>query len=339
MEATQIQSEEVASRKVNFHFEIRFGREAKMYTLWRIGDATRHFSEQYIQNLSTDLEAAVIKANEMAGGLEVCIDAPDDLKKILRGDDVIRFGKWKDTRIKDVPTKYLLWIFKGCPVPSKQYPGETDYMQFGGSELRSNVQEFLVETGVLQVWNDKLYTAEIIERIKARIAQEAGSEFVGKIGDRITFEAVHYDYKSFDTAWGNTSMYFFRDDNDNIFIYKGSSYLQKVQKFTCKNTGSVLLAGDKAWKNLKHIGVDKGRYHTKYDNLTKEESELIRNFDFKGQDANYINLKTGEFFAFIPPDSSGYIQKGERVSITATIKDHTEYNGTKQNFISRLVIK
>jgi hypothetical protein len=66
--------------------EIRFGRDAKMYTLWSVLIGERHVIENYIKNLSTNYEKALKLADEFnENNLEIEIDAPEKLFDIVRG--------------------------------------------------------------------------------------------------------------------------------------------------------------------------------------------------------------------------------------------------------------
>ena len=46
------------------HYSIRYGREAKMYTLWRVQPIAVFKPESFVKNLSTEFEKAILSAKE-----------------------------------------------------------------------------------------------------------------------------------------------------------------------------------------------------------------------------------------------------------------------------------
>lgn len=96
----------------------------------------------------------------------------------------------------------------------------------------------------------------------------------------------------------------------------------------------------KFWKNLVRIGVTEGRFHTNFDQISRETHERIAATDFQGNDATHFDTKTGKFYHFeIKNESSSqFLQKGDHVTITGTVKEHSEYNETKQTRLQRVKI-
>jgi uncharacterized protein (DUF3820 family) len=319
--------------------EMRFGREGKMYTLWSVLPKSRIISEKFIQNLGIDYCESIEKALNLSKSISLIIDAPENLKDIVRGEDVMRFGKYKDKRICDLPDGYVLWVSEGGKVPNERFEGEFNYLLYN-SPLREIATQEGIKRGLLGIFNDKVLPMKVIVAIKERIELNAMSEYFGSIGDKITSEVVMIDFKSYESNWGAINIYSFRDVNGNVLVYKGSSYLYHVIIYKDLNSDFIVNDKDKKfWKEAIHIGVEKGRYHTLYDsyNVTKEQREQLDSFDFKGLDANYVNLKTGQFWEL---ENSGgeIIRKGDKFTITGTIKEHSEYNSTKQTILQRVSI-
>lgn len=91
------------------------------------------------------------------------------------------------------------------------------------------------------------YDREIEYQRQKRIAEEKRkaeqkamqkSEHIGNVGDRITINVEDWRcLASWDTQWGTTWMYQFRDANGNIYIWKSSKYIdEELENFTIKGT-------------------------------------------------------------------------------------------------------
>lgn len=328
--------------------EIRFGREYKMYTLWHvtIGDKGSYF-EAFRQNLSTAYEQAIQKAGELnPRNLEIIINAPEDLNAIVRGDDVIRFGKYKDRRISEInDDKYLNWMYQYAPVPSKEDPKLKDYLLFKSNPkdaaLLAHIEKYLVEKGFLVEYNDRFISKEYAAKIEAMREENAKSEFIGSIGEKVSLNVVLERESSYNGTFGTTYIYQFRDENGNVIVYKGQ-LLMAVNIYTDSISGRTFSSADsKLWKTLISIGVEKGRYHTfngSTSNTPQSVRDMIRSTDFGTSDANYIDSKTGEFFNLECNDRENFLQKGDHVTIKGTVKEHSEYNGTKQTILQRVKI-
>ena len=321
------------------HFSIRYGREAKMYTLWRVQPIAIFKPESFVKNLSTEYEKAIFAAKEYAGDVPFEINAPESLNDIVRGEDVLRFGKYKDQRISEINNeKYLIWIWKCCPVPSQRSKDETDLLIRKSDPLWNTTQNYLLETGVLVDYNDRIVTKSHAEKIEAIKLANSNSLYVGSIGDKIRLNVTLERTNSYDSAYGTTMIYSFKDENGNIVVYKGK-FLLAVNVFTDSITGKTYSSADsKFWKNLISIGVDKGNYHTFNGNYETNQAvrDTIRSTDFQGQDANYFDSKTNQFFNLECENRENFLQKGDVVTITGTVKDHSEYKGTKQTILQRV---
>lgn len=221
--------------------EIRFGRECKMYTLWSIIINDRFCKETYIKNLSTNYEDAIKKAEDYSrGNCEVFVDAPEDLNDIVRGDDVLRFGKYKDKRISQITDiKYLNWLFKGCPKPDdldgKWYPTKSQ-----NDPIVVHTKEHMVTLGQAILYNDKIITLDHYEKLKQWEEKSELSDFVGEIGKRITFDNLIVDKVTSIMDYGYPIIiYRFLDKDGNFIITKKSSYLNTTKGDTIKIKGTV----------------------------------------------------------------------------------------------------
>lgn len=88
---------------------------------------------------------------------------------------------------------------------------------------------------------DVAYQMEKRIREERRLAEQKAmqkSEHIGNIGDRITVNVEEWRcLASWDTQWGTTFMYQFKDTDGNVFIWKGSKYIDDdKEKFTIKGT-------------------------------------------------------------------------------------------------------
>lgn len=207
------------------HLEIRFGRQAKMYTLWTVNmpdDDGGRFFERYIQNLSTNIDEAEAKAAEFAKkqGIEVYTDAPDTLRPIVKGEDVLRFGRYRDKRVSEITDeRYLIWLFKGAAL--KNDSGYWVDTLSSDSPIRIAATNILLERGVVVEFNDKVMTKEKAEELKARMELNAKSEFFGQVGQKVSVKVKVERTACFDTAFGTTFVTTMRDEKDNVVVYKG----------------------------------------------------------------------------------------------------------------------
>ena len=221
--------------------EIRFGRECKMYTLWSIFSNNGRYKETYIKNLSTNYDDAIKKAEDYSrGNCEVFVDAPEDLNLIVRGDDVLRFGKYKDKRISQITDiKYLNWLFKGCPKPD-DLDGNWYPTKCSNDPIVVHVKEHMVNLGLAILYNDKIITLDHYEKLKQWEEKSAASNFVGEIGKRITFEELTLDKVTSIMDYGYPIIiYRFIDKDGNFIVTKRSNYLSAKKGDTVKLKGTV----------------------------------------------------------------------------------------------------
>jgi len=143
------------------------GKYSVYYTLWK--DAPNH--THFITNLSTDFQTAVEKARKSTGRIPVIIDRTGTKAGLFKAAkaEILTFGKYRGKTLGDIfveDPQYIVWL-------SKNYKGKSQ-------ERYERIQ---------------YYTDLYFETITKKNQQESKSEYVGKIGDKITFEAEVYDVK------------------------------------------------------------------------------------------------------------------------------------------------
>lgn len=209
------------------NLEIRFGREFKMYTLWMVTNNEQFSNERYIKNLSTKYDDAIERANKYnTMGIPLYIDAPEDLNDIVRGDDVLRFGKYKDCRISEIKDiKYLKWIFSGCSMPNK-INGEWYTTKDNTDPIVVKVKEHMLSIGEAILYNDRIITIDHYEKIKKQEEKSSKSNFVGEVGKRLKFDDLVVDKIIFiDGYQYDSTIYSFIDKDGNFITTKRSSSL------------------------------------------------------------------------------------------------------------------
>lgn len=121
-------------------------------------------------------------------------------------------------------------------------------------------------TGADGIYHWQNWKTDVADKIKEATKQinRSKSDYVGKVGDKIRITATMTGLHFFKTQFGDQHIYTFTDIFNNVFVWKTTSYLDRITKNTC-----------------------------------------------------------------IP------VQKGEKVELIGTVKDHSEYNGIKQTVLTR----
>lgn len=244
---------------------LREGAESKMYTLWKRVD----YKETYVKNLSTDRYKAEQLALAYAEkfGFAYIDDADISLNKIARGEDVIRFGKYKDCRLSEVPEKYHLWIAQGCPIKeedTERYSSTYGQMitknkHFGGEDFQVIAQREAIAKGIGTMQEGKFYTVEywnaILIKRAARSLEKASEVWEHHYAEktRVQLNLTFVKETSYDTCYGRTYIFTFKDDaSGRMFLYKGTSNLDAEISYKYKgmSMGEVAEGSEKSWKSL-----------------------------------------------------------------------------------------
>lgn len=228
---------------------LREGAESKMYTLWKRVD----YKETYVKNLSTDRYKAEQLALAYAEkfGFAYIDDADISLNKIARGEDVIRFGKYKDCRLSEVPEKYHLWIAQGCPIKEEDRNRNSEtYGQmitvkkyFGGEDFQAIAQREAVSRGIGTVQEGEFYSVEywnaILIKRAARSLEKASEVWEHHYAEKtkVSLNLKLVSKTSYESSFGTIMIYTFKEDaTGRMFLYKGAKYLSAEISFRYKMT-------------------------------------------------------------------------------------------------------
>jgi len=102
------------------------------------------------------------------------------------------------------------------------------YENCGRSQFLQSLYDQLSDRGSLSPKQVELVRSNI-EKTKTRKAElaaiDAKSQHQGTIGQKVKLSLTLKFKTSFESQWGLLRIYVFKDDNDNIYVYKGSKYI------------------------------------------------------------------------------------------------------------------
>lgn len=249
---------------------MREGAQSKMFTMWTMVH-TNGFApkEKYLKNLSTDRYKAEQQALAYAEkfGYEYIDDARDCLRPIVKGDDVIRFGKYKDCRLSEVPDKYLLWIAQGCPIKeedTKRYSPTYGQMItvekcFGGEDFQAIAQREAISKGIGTMQEGEFYSVEywnaILKKREARSLEKASEVWEHHYAEktRVQLNLTFINETSYDTCYGRTYIFTFKEnETGRMFLYKGTNKLvaEISYKYRGMSRGEIVEGSDNLCKSL-----------------------------------------------------------------------------------------
>jgi hypothetical protein len=207
-------------------YEMRTGAKNNFYTLWFVsyGSETIRGVETYIKNLSINYEEAFKEASEKAKnrGIEL-MDCSDEVDSILRGEDVVKFGKYRGTKIIDLPNSYLNWLAQcGIVTYTDNYNKEREICKCSG-ELHDLVMVEVIKRGLYQMFEGKLMASSLINFIENKRKMQ-GHFFTEK--EKIKgVEVECISVKSYDVSFGYQSslvyIYELKTKDNQILVYKG----------------------------------------------------------------------------------------------------------------------
>lgn len=210
-----------------------------MYTLWQYNLGSQHCNPEYLKNLSTNKETALSLATDYAKstGRILVDESYDELKKIKRvhrwTPTMVTFGKNRGIELKECDTKFILWVAKGCPLLDKD-TNQWEEHQFGGSEFCTYAQELSVELGLGVIdtsiyVNGRFYTNDQWEKIQAKrlemCSYKEGHFYNNK--QRVNLDLKVISVYGYDSQFGYVSIYKMIDNENRVFIYKGTKVLTK----------------------------------------------------------------------------------------------------------------
>lgn len=227
------------------------GKGSKMYTLWDFNSGSQYAKPEYIKNLSTDYETALMLAEKHSEltGRELVNDAMESLNPILRihkwTPTMVKFGKNRGIELSECEEKFIIWVAKGCPLFDDQINQWCNHY-FGGIEFNLYAQSLAVEKGLGMMHKEKFYTNEQYEKIIQR------DQFLSSLvnghhhadGQRLDLTLTCIRKTGYDSQFGYVWIYTFVDSDKRVYTHKGRALynypsgepIQKDTTITCKVT-------------------------------------------------------------------------------------------------------
>ena len=155
------------------------GRYSVYYTLWRDSPRETHF----ITNLSTDFNTAVEKAKKASGRIPVIIDRTGTKAGLFQAAkaEILTFGKYRGKTIGDIfveDPQYIAWL-------SKNFKGNN-------AETQNRLN---------------YYTELYFDTITKRNQEDSKSQFVGKVGEKITISVKVYSVEKYNDNFSDKLNY------------------------------------------------------------------------------------------------------------------------------------
>jgi hypothetical protein len=212
------------------------GAGCKMYTLWNFNSGSAYSKPQYIKNLSTDYDTALLLAEKFAqdSERELVNDAMELLKPIFRTNQMtptmVTFGKNKGTELRDCEPKFIVWIAKGCPLFNEENQSWDNHV-FGGSDFQVYAQELATELGLGLMHNGRFYTND--QYAKQMEREQFNSSLVNghhnTDGQRLDLTLTCIKQTGYESQYGYTNVYTFIDESKKVYTYKGTTLRQNTK--------------------------------------------------------------------------------------------------------------
>ena len=211
-------------------YEIRQGAKNMMYTLWYCG--SKFMRDNFVTNLSIDKDTAIAKAEALAGSMDLIDCSWGNLKPIYYSKvDCVNFGKYKGTKLEDLPDDYLCWIAEGAQIKVKtdrfgnKLAEERQYTKhLVGYEQRDYALEIAKNKGLFVDVKGKLIPKRLADYITKQ-NERFGLYFKDNERLELTVRIVHIG--TFNNQFGGGVIYVLEDQEGRLFKYKGSNYLRK----------------------------------------------------------------------------------------------------------------
>lgn len=278
--------DEVEKRDLPSNVVPTIGFTNEYYTLWYVVETQEgeRFCE-YVQNLSTDLETAKAKVAEKFEHYEVDLVLRGAEQAIGNDGEAIHQGKYAD------------YEFHFGKLAGQDIRESEDVWQLNRArqfEFQETTREFahkrMFEMGELHQINDEWFTSDQIIT-KAEQVNEVNGWHLSQ-GDRPTLELTVKHTSWFETVYGASAIQIFRDADNRIYKYLGSSPIQaeKGEIVTAKGTiehSNYNGVNETRLKRLAYIPSDEKRYEDR--KVTLEEAFKILNLS--SENLNDNNLK------------------------------------------------
>lgn len=208
----------------NKWLEISQGEGNKMYTLWMNTQSARFCNRRFIKNLSIDKEQAIEEATKRAEsiGCELVDESMDNLKPILRGDDIIKIGKNTGKLLTELDDQYLCWVAQGGTIKKTNSDGDIYYSNvfYNFPETIRLANELAIEKGLMEEFEGKMIPKKLKEFIlKSRIG--FGHHF--EQGQKVELKVEVIDKTYFESTFGTTYIITLGDKEGMKYQYKGGT--------------------------------------------------------------------------------------------------------------------
>ena len=331
------------STQPNFWFEMSQGEGHKMYTLWRCNTGLHSYNRTFVKNLSTDRDKALAEAENRAqkAGTSLSDEAMDNLRTIVKGPDVLRFGKHIDQHIKDLPDGYLLWVTKGAPVENSDRDSSwTSYLV--SDEQKEIALQVAAERNLVREYKGKLVPNKLADIYEKRDLENAKSQHIGTIGEKIEIKVSFERQSYFEGHFGTTYVNTFRTEDGSVITYFGKNLVERNRDYEYFDVVSGLKLDDRLQNTYFHnIGISNHKFHTCDSNLPESVREELRKREgVLPEEACYIlldkNNSIKNFISIRDVDVEPYkFEVGGTYILKATVKEHSTYQGTKQTQVQR----
>jgi len=187
--------------------------------------------------LADDLIVAAKKAKSYCGNNPIEIDFGRQNKIAAWGKytpDVVRFGKNYGNKLSECDEKFVVWVAKGCPLYSEEYQSWVNH-HFGGEPFMQIARKVASELGYgltveispnnFQFFGNEQY-AKYLE--KKAMMESLIHDHHDTQGQRVTKRLTIVKVAGYESDFGYVEIITFRDEENRVYTYKGTSYPTKA---------------------------------------------------------------------------------------------------------------